>query len=200
MLNKTFIALIALQMSACSFDENGEIQISNWFIFFIVLFIGIIIVAGVNSSKKTAEVNKELAKRGIKREDFIKCGTYVGGHPSLNNTVEGIHIRKAEGNLSIYDFLRLDESPRYIADIPIDKISTIDIEDASSIERKITVGRLFLVGIFAFAWKKKKKNELAFVTIVWKEKFEHTTIFSFEGQNAMQNANTARNKLIELCS
>jgi hypothetical protein len=66
-------------------------------------------------------------------------------------------------------------------------------------EKRITLGRVLLVGIFALAWRKKKKNELAFVTIEWKEKFENSTIFSFEGQEAMQKANTARNELIKMC-
>ena len=56
---------------------------------------------------------------------------------------------------------------------------------------------IFLVGIFALGWRKKKKNELAFLIIEWKKgKFENSTIFSFEGKEAFQNANTSRNKLI----
>lgn len=86
------------------------------------------------------------------------------------------------------------------AEIPIEAVSDITIEDASSIEKKITVGRIFLVGIFALGWRKKKKNELAFLVIEWKKgKFEHFTTFSFEGKEAFQNANTARNKLISYC-
>ena len=87
--------------------------------------------------------------------------------------------------------------PKYKGAIPINSIKEILIEDATTIENKVTLGRVILVGIFALAWKKKKKNELSFVTIQWtKERFNHTTIFSFEGSNAMQIANKVRNRLI----
>ena len=56
-----------------------------------------------------------------------------------------------------------------------------------------------LTGVFAFAWKKKTKHELAYITIYWNDgKFDHETIFEFEGRNAMTRANSSRNKLINL--
>lgn len=46
--------------------------------------------------------------------------------------------------------------------------------------------------------EEKEKNELAYLTIEWNDgKFDHETIFEFEGVGSMQNANTARNKLIK---
>jgi hypothetical protein len=45
--------------------------------------------------------------------------------------------------------------------------------------------------------KKKKKNEIAFVTIEWEDgKFSHNTTFCIEGENASQRANALRNKFI----
>lgn len=59
---------------------------------------------------------------------------------------------------------------------------------------------MILVGVFAFAWKKKKKNEIAFVEIDWKKgKFNNETMFCFEGENAVQRANKARNGIIKFC-
>ena len=85
--------------------------------------------------------------------------------------------------------------------IVIENIKNITVEDASSIEKKITVGRLLLVGVFALAWRKKKTNELAFVVTEWNDgKFDHSTTFSFEGKEAMTKANTARNSLIKMCN
>jgi hypothetical protein len=42
--------------------------------------------------------------------------------------------------------------------IELSTISNISIEDASSIDKKVTLGRVLLVGVFALAWRKSKKN------------------------------------------
>ena len=45
----------------------------------------------------------------------------------------------------------------------------------------------------------ENKKELAYLTINWKQgKFNHDTYFEFEGKDAMQKANTARNEIIKL--
>jgi hypothetical protein len=45
----------------------------------------------------------------------------------------------------------------------------------------------------------KKKNEIMELSINWNDgRFEHTTLFSFENNDAMQNVNIARNGLIRL--
>jgi len=84
-----------------------------------------------------------------------------------------------------------------LARISNDSITNIVIEDSSTIEKRVSFGRVFLVGIFALAWQKKKKNELAYLIIEWNDgRFDHETMFQFEGKDAMTKANTARNKLI----
>ena len=42
-----------------------------------------------------------------------------------------------------------------IGTIPIDSIKSINIEDASSFNKKLSLGRVMLVGVFALAWKKE---------------------------------------------
>ena len=194
------LIFVAINLSSCRFDDAGNLSIAPWFWYALIIFVIVMITAAVAGSKNMRRVEESLKKRGLNFGDFKKCGTYVGGHPSIDETVEGIAIRKNDKELRIYEFPNQMKMPIFKAEIPIENITDIKVEDASSIEKKLTVGRLLLVGIFAFAWKKKKKNELAFVTIEWKEKFEHNTVFSFEGKEAMQNANSARNQLIKLCS
>lgn len=194
----TFLLLI-FNLSSCTFD-GGHVGIAPWFWWVIIIFIALMISAGISGNKEIKRVEENLKNQGLNFNDFKKCGTYVGGHPTLDKTIEGIAIRKDDKLLRIYEFPNQLEMPKFRGNIPIESISDIKVEDATSIERRLTVGRLLLVGIFAFAWKKKKKNEMAFVTIEWKEKFEHNTVFCFEGKEAMQNANTARNQLIRMCS
>ena len=195
----SFLFLI-LTLSSCTFDDYGNASIAPWFWWALGIFVVFMIIAVISGNNNMKRVEDNLKKQGLNVKSFKKCGTYVGGHPNLDKTIEGIAIRKNDKLLKIYEFPNELNMPKFKANIPIDSILEIKVEDASSIEKRLTVGRLLLVGVFAFAWKKKKKNELAFVTIKWKEKFEHNTVFSFEGKEAMQKANTARNQLVRLYS
>jgi hypothetical protein len=137
---------------------------------------------------------------GMKRDEFKSFGTYVGGHPDADITLSDMQIYKEKNMIRFYQGNLLISTPTLKFSIDADKIINIEIEDATSIEKRLTVGRLLLVGVFAFAWKKKEKNELSFVVIDWNDgRFDHSTTFSFEGQNAMQKANIARNNLINFC-
>lgn len=195
-------ALILL-LSSCEFDDNGDASISGfgWFLIFGIIFMFIIMIIKTNKESKESKI--KMKEKGMDYSQFVPLGTYAGGHPSINETVENTYCRKEEANLALYQIAVTGVSmPEKIIDatIPTESISNISIEDASSIEKKITVGRIFLVGIFALGWRKKKKNELAFLVVEWeKGKFEHSTTFSFEGKDAFQNANTARNRLIAFC-
>lgn len=195
--------LCYLLFTSCEFHDDGSASLTplGWVvIIFIVLFIIWAIIDGNRQHKKAEEI---LTNMGISFSDFKSVGMYVGGHPSINESKKGVYAFKKDDNLILYTQKAPGmEMPELIenSEIPIKDIKDIKLEDASSIEHRITVGRLILVGIFAFAWKKKKKNEVAFVSIVWtKGKFEQGTTFMFEGKDAFQQANTSRNKLMELC-
>ena len=185
-------------LTSCSIDDNGEMHLTWLFWFLLIGFILMIVFAGVTGSKENEEVKKKLSEKGLNDADFIPTAgaVYVGGHPDMDQNFTDVHFMIRETDLAFY-FKPPFKYPAQKFSIPKAVINAIEIEDATSIEKKLTVGRLILVGVFAFAWKKKKKNELAFVTINWNDgKFNHTTIFNLEGKDAMQRANTLRNKLI----
>jgi len=136
----------------------------------------------------------------MEQKDFKLIGNYVGGHPLLNNTINDVYACELEDVIGLYINKSWNFNPIRIASLNIKAISNIQINDASTIDSKVTLGRVLLVGVFALAWRKKKKTEQAFLIITWKkEMFENQTIFSFDGKNAMQKANTARNELIQMC-
>ena len=194
---------ITMMLSSCEFDSNGDAHISTlgWIII-VVVVVGFI-AALISGSREASNTKEEMKRKKMDLSEFIEMGTYAGGHPTMNDAVEKIYARKEEGNIHFYKIDAYGISmPQDIpnSDIPIDSITDITIEDATSIERRITVGRILLVGIFAWGWKKKKKNEMAFLIIEWKRgKFDNATTYSFEGKDAFQKANTARNKLISFC-
>nr|DAO20663.1 MAG TPA: protein of unknown function (DUF5016) [Caudoviricetes sp.] len=194
---------IPLILTSCEFDENGDVRLSNLGWIIVIGAVIIFIIAIIGTSKQSSESKARMKKVGMDYSQFVPMGTYAGGHPNIDKTVENVYIRNENKTLAFYTIQFFEVSmPEAVPDasIPCEDITDITIEDATSIEKKITVGRIFLVGIFALGWRKKKKNELAFLVIEWKKgKFEHSTTFSFEGKDAFQKANTARNQLIKFC-
>jgi len=168
-----------------------------------VIVIGLVVIfviIGVTSSKKEKSIKNDLQSRGLNLDDFVSVGAYVGGHPDRNENVDNCFANR-EGEEMVFYRRIIAEMPQRKFSIKRENVKNISVEDASSIENKITVGRLLLVGVFALAWRKKKKNELAFVVIEWNDgRFDHSTTFSLEGKDAMTKANTVRNSLIKLCN
>ena len=145
---------------------------------------------------------KEQAAQGRLLQRFKHSkGTYVGGHPRCNDNFDSVSFLQQDGFLRFYSKPLFGSAmPEFQFKIKIDAVTDITFEDASTLESKVTLGRVLLVGVFALAWKKQKKNGLAFVVIEWNDgKFDHATTFSFEGKNAAQQANRFRNELIAAC-
>ena len=153
-------------------------------------------VGDAQDKREKAEI---IESRGLSEDEVIHIGSYVGGHPLLDDTIPLCHAYKKGANLVLTKKLSLTEVPG--SEIPIADIDNITLQDASTIDKRITAGRMLLVGVFAFAWQKKEKNEMAFIEIQWHQgKFDHQTLFCFEGDGAFKRANKARNQLIRICS
>jgi len=166
-----------------------------WVVVIIAVAFIIVIIAFRSPDRNYKE---ELKQSGYDTENRIETGKYIAGHPDIDKSIEKTSIFHAGNNIEI-----MEEEIEYKCEkkavIEITKIKNIIVEDESSIEKKVTVGRLLAVGVFAFALKKNVKNELAYLTLEWNDgKFDHETIFEFAGSDAMQKANTARNKLIRI--
>lgn len=194
----SFLYSSSALLTSCTINEQGEFELTWFFWFLLAMFVLTIVLTGISASKQQKKTNEILHKRGISESDLIKTGSYVGGHPEGDVTIIGTCIYNKTDELIICERQTGLSVPSEKFKISKKSIKNIIVEDSSSIENKVTLGRALLVGIFALAWRKKKKNELAFVTIEWSDgRFEHSTIFSFEGKDAMQMANTARNSLIK---
>lgn len=179
--------------------------------------------------KETKERNQRIGEKGLNPEESVKTERYVYGHPDIDEPIEytlivkmnenmlGIYIDIPMGTLFVIKskgipatlkgiksieskkMLKPTDFPIKVAEIPISSIKDIVIEDASTIEKKVTLGRMLAVGLFAFALKKEVKTKLSYLTIKWNDgKFEHETIFEFKGEKSIENCNTARNKLIRI--
>ena len=167
-----------------------------WVIVTIALVV--IVAVFIGGSNKEKNTKSAMQKNGLKESEFHKTESkYIGGHPKKDDVVEYVWYRIADEKLMFYERFTSIDVPKFHFDIPISAITDIQYNDATTMENKVTLGRVLLIGVFALAWKKKKKNEIAFVTIDWNDgKFNHTTTFSVEDKDANTKANALRNKLI----
>ncbi len=162
-----------------------------------IIIIVVIIKLGINGVKKQKQNTEKAKELGYLAEAKVITGKYLSGHPDLNAPILPTAIYSKDNKLEIV--LDIPFSlPKKEAIIDNSTIKNVLAEDQTTIEKKVTVGRLLAVGVFAFALKKKKKTELAYLTIEWNDgRFDHDTIFEFEGAGAMQKANTARNQIMK---
>lgn len=193
-------ALLIFTLVSCE-QYGGEIHFYWQFKVFLGLAIVVIFLIGVikSAEKEQKRNNERFKEEGINPKEIVNVGTYAGGHPGIDNNIKPAVIYRKEKKFMIAYRETPFSYPMIKGEIPTERIKEIILDDATTLDNKITVGRILLVGIFALGWKKKKKNELAFVTIEWNDgRFKHSAIFSFEGKDAMQKANTARNRLLKI--
>ena len=174
-----------------------------WFIIFLIVATALVGAINGRKSAKEEEIrNEQMKLLGLLDKVPVFIDRYVGGHPDINENVERVQIFKRSSRLEIHerpgeeDFVT---STRRMGRIETKDVKNIVIEDRTTIEKRVTLGKLLLVGVFAFAWKSNKKEESAFLVIEWNDgRFDHETIFEFGGRDAVQRANVARNDLIKM--
>lgn len=198
-----FAILFLTTLQSCSGDMTGTSAIIYLCLFFVLI---IIFVFSVPSIPGFFEVNKKTTKgsavKSLDKTKFIRSGTLLNGHPNVDYSINNSVVEFRDNDLRIYRvsdynyFYYGEGKPTFVASIPLASISNIVIEDKTQIEKRISAGRLLLVGVFALAWKKKEVMEMQFVTVTWKPgKFENNTLFVFEGSGSMEHANRFSNAI-----
>jgi hypothetical protein len=180
--------------------------------YIIIGFIILVIIGLVQQAKKTTNSKqgkeKELADiHNLNDTNKLFSAEYLGGHPSINNPsylrgfdkdnhlvlVKFFTEKVTDDKVGLYDAYNFE----ICGTIPFNSIKDVSFENASTIQSRVTAGRMLLVGPLAFAWKKKEKHECAYIIIQWSDgRFNHETLFEFTGGGSIQSANTGRNKLI----
>ena len=152
-------------------------------IIILVLIAFFAIVISVN--------NKQMKEAGFEQKDFISSMKFMSDHPLITKQqICNVCVKEKVLHIMTVGYKKLGE-------IDGGSIKTIIVEDESTFEKKVTLARLALVGIFAFGIKKKKKNEIAYLTISWNDdRFDYSTIFEFEGVGSLHKANLVKSKII----
>src|SRR5690606_12309870 len=86
---------------------------------------------------------------------------YVHGIPNVDKPC----IVKFSINKDGLSFLNAENNNKKFFELKRYQINNIEVEDETTIEKRVGFKRMLLVGIFAFAWKKKQVNPLSFLVI-----------------------------------
>lgn len=118
---------------------------------------------------------------------------YVAGIPNLNKNFV-VEIQPDAESLNFIDF----STKKKMIQIYRKDILNIYIEDDTTIESRVGIKRMLLVGIFAFAWKKRKTNPLGFLVIEYKDDISgaEKAIFQSTTKDAFQNLNNIKYNLL----
>lgn len=158
---------------------------------FLFALAGFLIYSARNKMKENAKM-KEM---GFDLDNKIDVGKYIAGHPDIDKPSERMSIVKKDGYLELIPLI-VDKGFNF-PKIEMVKIKNVTVEDKSILEKRVTATRILLTGVLAFAWKKKTKDEFAYLVIEWNDdRFDHETIFEYTNKGAFERANTARNQLM----
>ncbi len=144
--------------------------------YFLAFVFYVVIIYVVYRGFQSRKVFKAM---GYLPENKIALGSYVSGHPNINNTMPMISIYAKKGNLEIFvpNFI---STPKRIADIEIKLIKDVTTSDRSP-------------------HRVNKQKKLAYVIIKWHDgTFPHKTTFEIAGSNALEKANIARNQILKI--
>lgn len=134
---------------------------------------------------------RKFTSAGYNFNNTIFRVKYTHGHPDIN--------KPSWCNLGFKnsDIYLLSTFSNEVAKINGKHIKNVIVEDETTFKEKVTLARMAMIGVFAFALKKKKTNELAYLTIEWNDgRFDNSTIFEYSGKGSFQKANRDRNKIM----
>ncbi len=197
-----FMAISLLTLPSCNAyrlivhsDNNFTLHIlllGAAILAFVVLFVV------YNNKKRREDVAEHILNRqGLSARDFVESGTYIGGHPSVTEIIPSLVFRRTPNEFVFYVRPANVYIPAEKFSIPVGSVASIELEDTSTVEEKVTAHRILLLGPFALAFKKQIKRDSCFVSIEWRDGEQiYSTYFYFDGYNAMLNANEFRYRLI----
>ncbi len=152
----------------------------------IVIIFAIIIYFGYNRSKSQAEQKakkqKKFSEYGFMKE--YEMGTYLTGF-SCADKKNFIICGEAKDHFIFISEDDLEE----LGKIPIKDITKVTIEDKTTIDKRVTLTRIAMIGIFALGVQKKRTEEVYFFVIDWNSgKIPDTAVFEFRRRDKANEA------------
>jgi hypothetical protein len=131
-------------------------------------------------------------------DEFKPVGDYIGGHPKFRKPDSGFIFRKNSHCCMSFYSNHSDNPPEFRFKIKVGSFRNISVEDPSSFQRGSLLNHISLPDKTINLLKKKSKDQLALLKIDWTDgESGNTAVFSFQGKDAMEKANKAKENLLE---
>ncbi len=158
----------------------------------VFILLGVLVLIVYLALRNKKRLIADLKTNGYDLKSQTIVGDFMGGHPDIDDSIKSAMMFFADDKLAI-----CDKSIKIKGSILKDSIKDVILEDATTFGKRLSLGRIALVGVFALAWRKNSKNENSYLLIEWNDgRFDHTSSFLFEGGGSVQSSNAVRNKLI----
>lgn len=167
----------------------------------VLAFVAIAVYGQYLKVKNARRISGAISRAGIDTSEILFSAAYLCGHPKIDAPQDSVSVLLSGAEFEIW---RLPSGfdgfdPEHLGAIPALGLINALVEDQTTVEHRVTVGRMLAVGLFALAWRKQKKTESAYLTLEWSDgRFQHEAVFAFTGAGAMQAANTARNAVLRV--
>lgn len=131
---------------------------------FLFIFVAVGVVMFTRDKNKAAaaaaslqvkhdRANKALGVTGpaASRVKRIPGFHYLGGHPVHEEPQASIVLVVTDTRLAV----ETADTCRKLFSVPLEDLSDLLVETQEEVQQRVTASRLLLVGVFAFAWKKR---------------------------------------------
>lgn len=160
----------------------------SWWFFTGWAIVGLVWILNVQGKKQDAK----LRKRGIVPNKLVPAGKYLHGHWRIFKPVDKITMDFKDDHIK----LREDMTYKLEGDIPYSEITQVKVEDKTTVSRRVGLKRMAVVGLFAFAMKKKVTDDLAYLVIeATHAGQEHEIFFEFTQKDAFNKASELKNRI-----
>lgn len=116
--------------------------------------------------KVVEKQNKQVCEK-FGATDVFEIGKYRGGG-LVDETDVPTTLFSASCAVTEFDFAILSGKVK-LGTIPRDSVLQVDVEDRSTVEKRVTATRLLTIGVFALAAQKKKKDTRFYLTVTWED-------------------------------
>lgn len=199
MKRSIFLILLIPVLFSCQSNNFASYQMSwaGWAIV-IASVLGAVLIFVLKKGVVDDAEEKNAKLKASSALDFEPIGNYIGGHPVIHDPVPGIVFRKNSNCCLFFYKNHSYDLPELKFKIKIGSFRNVSVEDPSLSGNKLLSDRIALSEEAIALMEKKGKDQSAILKIDWVEReSKHSTLFSFDGNDAVKKANTAKENLLQ---
>lgn len=131
-------------------------------------------------------VKSYLSVHGI--VGYISAGDYLSGFSTCTAPCAPVYVGFSSSEAMCFKVIK-SKAVIEVGRMALASIKDVSLDDATTIENKVTLGRVLALGVFALAFKKKVKTEQYYVTVTYSGKqIDTQLVFQFDGNNSKTTA------------